>query len=71
MKVVKIIWVDSCSLFGWHDKDTTHEVSECMSCGYLAKKDSKSVTLVQSFDDVNFSNSITIPRKAIISMEYL
>jgi Zn ribbon nucleic-acid-binding protein len=71
MKVVKITWVDSCSLFGWHSRGEEHNISECTTCGFLFKKDSKQVTVVQNYDDINVGNSTTIPRKAIISMEYL
>jgi hypothetical protein len=71
MKMVHIVWLDSCSDERWltQEQMKQHCISTCNSVAYLYSKDSRQVKIVQSISNLeHYSEVMAIPRKAIISM---
>jgi hypothetical protein len=75
IRMVRIVWTDSCSRSGWASPDAARIWSTTVllvqSVGYLLSDQPDSVVLAQSFDsnqDPNPNGMLQIPRSAIRSI---
>jgi hypothetical protein len=75
LRMVRIVWIDSCSRSGWASPDAARswsaEVLTVQSVGFLFSDEPYSVVLAQSFDsnqDPNPNGMLQIPRSAIQSI---
>ena len=75
IRMVRIVWTDSCSRSGWASPDAARTWSAAVltvqSVGYLFSEQPDSVVLAQSFDsnqDPNPNGMLQIPRSAIRSI---
>lgn len=85
IEIVRVKWIDSNSLGGWHSivsalRFAENELFQCESVGYLIYENKAKVVLAMSTyfgkdDDPeivdDFSDLLTIPKFAIISKEKL
>ncbi len=72
--IVEIEWVDTATLRGWRSLDSHRNsgLLVCKSAGYLIKKTTKEVQIIQSFSEEDqFTESITIPRSCVKSIKIL
>ena len=74
MKIVQIVWEDSCFLHGWHEKkeleDFVNETEWIDSVGFLIGETSSHYVLSQSFGR-DVGDSIKIPKPIVKSIETL
>ena len=73
-KVVEVIWYDSATTGGWKSIEAITERRPLICCtvGYLLKRDSKIVEVVQSQSECDkLSDSMTIPRQCVLSYRVL
>jgi len=70
-----VTWLDAVSDGGWKSPEAYKKTSliKCKSLGFLLSMDKERVILVQqaTHDAVTVSDSVTIPRKAVVSIEVL
>lgn len=66
---VYVEWIDSASMYGWHDVDSAVAPIEIRTVGWLLKSTPKHVTISASQSDAgNADSPISIPRKAITKL---
>ena len=75
-RMVRIVWIDSCSRSGWASPDAARTWSSAVltvqSVGFLFSDEPDSVVLAQSFDsnqEPNPNGMLQIPRSAIQSIQ--
>lgn len=71
MKYVKVNWVDSHILYGWHDKDDSYSSTECVTVGILVANDKKNIVVALSESLEQRGDSITIPKGCVKKITYL
>ena len=74
--VWEIYWTDHYSLNGWNSFSAYKESAEhggvpCKSVGYLVFEDKKSITLIQSINENELADSMTIIKSLIVSKKQL
>ena len=74
-KIVQVDWVDSSVLTGWQTREEIENLKDSLihSIGFLVSltKDAVTVSASYSTETHKFADAMTIPRKAILKIQYL
>ena len=72
-KMVRVLWEDANMGHHWQDghKPALPEPEFVFSVGYLHHSTKKHLVLTQSIADNQHANTLQIPKKMLISVEYL
>ena len=74
-KIYLVEWIDSESNDDWRDfsyfEKYIKDVARIRTVGYFLVEDDNYIIVVQNWDDINYSNSMKIPKTQIINVKKL
>jgi len=73
IKMVKVTWVDSKHVFGWHHQDDVKDLAAivCESVGFLLEDNLEELKLAQSLSGESVGNLLAIPKIVVKEIKEL